>query len=899
VALAPGVRLLTYEIRALVGVGGMGEVYRARDTKLNRDVALKLLPASFGDDRERVARFEREAQLLAALNHPHIATIHGFDDTPAAGGGLTRFLVMELVEGDTLAERLTKGALPHSEALAMALQVTDALQAAHEKGIVHRDLKPANIKITPGGTVKVLDFGLAKAAAETVASASADLSHSPTMTAAGTLGGTLLGTAPYMSPEQARGLVVDKRTDIWAFGCVLFEALTGRRAFPGETITDTLAAIVHREPDWAALPGTVDPGVRRVLQRCLQKDQKRRLHDIADARVEIEDALAAPVASGVSSIALPAAASERSAMPRWLVAAGVGVAIIATFAAGYMTRRPAASSPSAFTFSILPPEGTSFLDVSSGGAPALSPDGRFIAFVAEGRAGRALWVRSLDKLDARPLPGTEGAVNPFWSPDGGRIGFIDTIQRRLKSVEVTGGQPAALGTIVFNATGNFLYRFAASGGADPVRITERNVAIQDENHLSPSFLPDGRHYLLQVRGGPELDLQVWVGDIGSNDRHLLLRRVTNAQYAPPRDERPGYIVYGRDRTLIAQPFDADRRRLVGDPITIAERLAVTATGALGDFSVSAGGALAYRTEDPGRKELEWLDRSGKQVSTLGDRPGNPRNNLVISPDGKSVAFTRQGEDAQDVWIHEFAREVTSRFTQGGGRSPVWSPDGDFIAFVRGDTIYRKRVAGDSAEIPLWKGDGLLALNDWSGDGRHILFTRWDTKTDRGLWLLPDPLSDSSNREATLLESPALHGQFGPRTGAPKWIAFDAEERPGVRQAYVRTMPGVPPGRWQISTDAGNGVRTRRDGREIFFTAGRELVVVEAELAPFRAGAPRALFPAPTSIRTAQSQYLTGYDVTADGTRFLATLPTSGTPSQAINVVLHWQSALPSDRSMSR
>src|SRR5262245_8807262 len=637
----------------------MGEVYRARDANLGRDPATKVLTDAFAQDAERLARFEREAKTLAALNHPNIAHVYGLEQADGVRG-----LVMELVEGPTLADRIASGAIPLDEALPIARQIAEALEAAHEQGIAHRDLKPANIKLRRDGAVKVLDFGLAKLVepgrADGLRRAGADISQSPTITSPAMLtsAGVILGTAAYMAPEQAKGQPADKRSDIWAFGCVLFEMLTGRRAFEGHVVTETLAHVLTKEPDWSLLPAELPAAVRVLLTRCLERERRKRIGDVAALRFVLDE---------IANLSIqPVRGGRISNRPRatpvvWAIASAV---LIAAVAAAYWYRP--LRQPQAFTFSILAPEGTKFASVSQGGAPALSPDGRQIAYVADGSAGRLLWVQSVDAFNARPLTGTEGAMSPFWSPDGAWLGFI--AGPSLKKVSVAGGQPqviarafgSALGTpggtwnragdiLFYGGRNNTLASIPASGG-EVVQATERNVALFDENHLNPAFLPDGRHYLLSIRGGPDLQFQVWVGALGTNERRPLLKDVANVQYAPSRSGNSGYLVYVRNGKLIAQRFNVDSQTIVGTTMTIAEGVGVTGGGGVGDFTTAANGVLAYRRAELGTEEMTWYDRAGKETGAIGDRAGNPRNNLRVSPDGKWAAFTRLADAGQDVWI---------------------------------------------------------------------------------------------------------------------------------------------------------------------------------------------------------------------------------------------------------
>jgi Tol biopolymer transport system component len=837
-----GAQLGPYKIEASIGKGGMGEVFRAVDTRLGRKVAIKVSSKQFD------AHFEREARAISALNHPNICTLH--DVGP-------NYLVMELVEGETLAARLKKGALSIDLVLRYGAQIADALAAAHGKGITHRDLKPGNVMIAKSG-VKVLDFGLAKSQQDATLTAS----H------------VVMGTPAYMAPEQLEGKDCDARTDIYSLGLVLYEMAMGKRAVQGHL------------PPMEQLP----PQLAHTIERCLSQDPDDRWQSARDLEAALEM---------ISVPAFKVSAPPNLGTQRWLVAGLVAAAVL-VFMAGFWLRQ--APAEKAFKFSMIPPEGTSFLHVSQGGAPALSPDGLRIAFVAEGPGGRSLWVRSLDGFNARPLAGTEGAANPFWSPDGRWIGFGS--QNNLKKVDPEGGpaQVVASGSgrvrvpsgtwntenkILYSplGEGNLLGLINASGG-QPAPATERNVELLDENHFNPTFLPDGRHYLLDVRGGPELDLSLWLATLGSNDRRLILKGASNAQYAPPRSGAPGYLVFARNGNLMAQPFDSGHGTLSGEAVTVAQYIAVVPLSGRADFTVSPAGVLAYRTADPALHELVWYDRSGKEAGTIGDRPGNPRSNVRISPDGKAIALTRQAGETQEVWIHDLVRGVTSRLTLNGGRSPVWSPDSSQIAFVRQDTIYRMPVTGAGAEVVVWRAPRLISVNDWSGDGKYLLLTRWDEKGVRQTWLLSEPLDAAAKHEPILVTN-GIHAQFAPATGAPRWISYD-----NGGQANVRTMPGGVPGTWQVSTDGGNGTRFRRDGRELYFSIGQSFMAVDVDPGPlFRAGAPHLLFPARRAIATGQGQYAQGYDVTADGSKFLATFPVPETPATTITVVTNWQAGL--------
>ena len=731
-SLATGGRVGPYEIVSLLGAGGMGEVYRARDPKLNRDVALKILPGEFALDPDRLARFTREAQVLAALDHPNIGAIHGFEDSDGVHA-----LVLQLVEGPTLADRIASGPMPIDDALPIARQIAEALEAAHEQGIIHRDLKPANIKVRDDGTVKVLDFGLAKLAEPAVrvgdsgsakVSARADrqvgpFTQSPTITTpAMTMAGVILGTAAYMSPEQAKGKPADKRSDIWAFGCVLFEMLTGRRAFDGEDVSDTLAAVLRADPDWRALPANTPSSIRTLLARCLQKDVRRRLPAIGVAQLDIDDALAAPEAPSAPDV--PPSGDPRRERMAWtiavaalLIAGGVGV--------WSYVKQPTAEER-VLQFTVSPPEGYTLF--SSPLPFRISPDGRRLLFLATDAVGRTtVWVRSLDSLASQQLPGTEGAIAAFWAPDSRRIAF--SAGGRLKKIDLSGGQPVTVcdlrdirggtwnsdGTIVF-ASGAGLMKVSEAGGV-PAPIPLPSASL-------PSFLPDGRHLLYRTFAG------IFVRSLDSEDQKRIFDDTGpgNVEYAD------GRLFFERDRTLMAQPFDLDRLELTGEPRLIADAIQTYPSTRTGLFSVSATGVVVYQTgvRNPGSR-LTLFDRSGKELSTFGE-PAD-YDDVSWSPDGNRVAVSvvDPSKRTRDIWLIDIARNLRTQFTfdPDDELAPAWSADGKRIAFSsrRGSGpwgLYQKLSSGaGSVDTLIEFPPDALAGNPlaWTSDGGSLVFVQ--------------------------------------------------------------------------------------------------------------------------------------------------------------------------------
>ena len=751
-----GTRLGPFEVVSPLGEGGMGEVYRATDTKLGREVAIKVLPAAFAEDPERLARFEREARLLAALNHPNIAHVYGFETATPEDGPSVHFLAMELVEGEDLSERLKRGPLPLDEALAVARQIVEALEAAHEKGIVHRDLKPANVKVTPEAKVKVLDFGLAKAMDPPSTAASAtDLGRSPTMmssptlTAAhGTRIGVILGTAAYMSPEQARGQAVDKRADIWAFGVVLLEMLTGKALFTGGTVSDVLASVLTREIDWNALPARTPAGVRRLLALCLERDPRRRLRDIGDARWAL------------SETDVPEDATRAAGLrPAWTWAALVLAAAAAGIAAWAVATRPAAG-PSApqghFTVSLPADAPVVTLEVPAPnqGPLVVSPDGREVVYVAPHGDGTRLYARAMADLTPRALPGTEGARAPFFSPDGKWVGFF--ADGKLRKAPLAGGTPTTLadapdgrgaswgpdGDIVFSprVTSGLLV-VSESGGA-PRPLTKLDFAAGDDGHHWPQVLPGHRAALFTVLSWSRETVDIGLVDLGTGKRRLVQAGVDYARYVPATPgAATGHLVFVRNGTLLAAPFDPAGSVPAGPAVTVVESV----RGA--QFDISAGGVLSYV---PGvgaapAYSLVTVDRAGRATPVNDQILGY--EDLHVSPDGRLVAMTIEepGPEgvAAHVWLGDLSRGTLTRFTfEGDSRDPVWAPGGESIVYgsKRGEStfgLYRQRLDGRTPAELVWASPTPIWPDpqSFSPDGRIVVFTTKGTGTSDDIWTL--------------------------------------------------------------------------------------------------------------------------------------------------------------------
>ena len=891
IATMIGTKLSHYEITSHLGTGGMGEVYQATDSKLGRRVAIKLLPEAFAKDADRVARFEREARVLASLNHPNIAAIHGIEQS----GGRT-FLVMELVDGETLAVRIKRGAIPVHEALGIAREIAEGLEAAHEKGIVHRDLKPANVKIGADGKVKILDFGLAKAYAPEPANAS--LSDSPTMVSmAATDPGIILGTAAYMSPEQAKGRPVDRRSDIFAFGCVLYEMLTGHAAFDGETVGEILAGVLKGEPDWNRLPARTPQNIRRLMGRCLQKEPRQRLHAIADARLELEDRTETP----------PVAARRHW---QWPFIAVLVLAAAVLF--GFFYSRPEPAAPLETTqFEIAQTSSVIFSDDF-----AVSPDGRKLAFIATTGGLPRLWVRSMDSVEPRSLAGTEGAAGtPFWSPDSRFIVFY--AQGKLQKIADDGSPAQTLcnatglsggfwthdNKIVF-ASGTFgsgLFQASVTGGTASA-LTK--LSLGESTHLYPTLLPDGHHFLysratLNPGGGIYLGEVDTAPDQQGTRKVLSLSGTSRTAYIAPSGSgavsADGYLLFVRGSTLTAQPWDNQRQETRGEATPIAERVPTTG------LSVSTTGVLVYRMSGlAAEAQLTWFDRKGQVVGTVGE-PSVLEivSPPALSPDGKFVAFARTDQQSQntDIWLFDFARGVSTKFTSDPNPhlNPVWSPDGSQIAFAAlrsGEWgIYRKAFNDLTGNGELLYKSGALPVrpSSWSRDG--LLYS---AGSPFDIWMLP--VNAGAVGSADRKPQPLVHGEFNERGArfSPDGRFYTYTSNLSSKdEIYVQTFntgssahTSTAEGT-KISIDGAGAARWRGNSREIFYLSANGVMSVDLSTTPaFQAGVPKLLFKVPPSPLGLY------WDVTADGQRFLFAVPVSTQSSAApYRVVQNWENLL--------
>jgi serine/threonine protein kinase len=884
--LTPGARVGPYEILAPIGAGGMGEVYRARDSKLNRDVAIKVLPDLFANDAERLARFTREAQTLAALNHPNIATIYGIEESNHVWA-----LVMELVEGEDLSAHIARGPMPLAEVLPIARHIADALEAAHEQGIVHRDLKPANVKVRVDGTVKVLDFGLAKAM-DPAGSSSARVANSPTFTAHATQMGMIIGTAAYMAPEQARGKAVDKRADIWAFGVVLYEMLTGRRAFEGDDISDVLASVLKSDPDWTSVPRNTPASVRRLLRRCLEKDPRKRLSAIGDARLDLDETEPA----GAAAEATPIAAARPSLLSR-LWPAVLGIAITATLAALLWPTSRSGGSADVVRLSILAPSGAAFFPDSTG--VAISPDGTMVAFVVGNviQSQSQLWVRSLDSTAPRRLEGGDGATLPFWSPDSRRIGFFTT---KLKTIAVSGGRAEVLcdapngrgaawsasNVIVFAPeAGGRIYRISASGGT-PTPVTTLDATRKEYGHRFPTFLPDGDHFLYASLPGKNGQFDIFAGSLSDNSRTF----VGSMESAPVYAE-PGSLLYARQGVLVAQPFDAKRLKLTGEPVSLDDEptsiLDPTASYTAGlATSISSSGSLAYFSAPSTNTMAVWIDAAGKTIGAL-SVPAGHYDTVSVSPDGTHAVLVRSASPSESsLWLVDLARGGATPLSSGRGRNdgPTWSPDSTRVVFAADrdgpQDVFIKNIADAAPEQPLYRSDVLFkGPSAWSPDGKWIVVSQLHPGTSQDIWLLPasggkalEPFVRGPRRDVGSALSPDGH-----------WITYLSDDT-GRFQLFAQSFP-EPGHKVQVSQDGAFRSWWTGDGRQIVYTDDKLQSLWRVDVEPgatLRVGTPKQIAILPPNV--------TWMSAMPDRQKFIAIVPERAGPG-SVTVVQNWHAAL--------
>ena len=860
----------------------MGEVYRATDSKLGREVAIKMIPEDFAKDATRMSRFTREAQVLASLNHPNIAAIYGVED---------RALIMELVEGPTLSERIKQGAIPLDEALDIAKQIADGLEAAHDKGIVHRDLKPANIKITPNGVVKLLDFGLAQADGPWTTSAAAE--DAPTLTVATTGAGVILGTAAYMAPEQARGRQVDKRADIWAFGVIVYEMLTGTQMFEGDTVTDVLASVVRQDPDLKRVPEKVRP----MLERCLEKDPKKRLRDIGDAMLLLQSAPVTTVA----------AASRRAPL---LALAGVATLFALALAGiSYVHFRETPPATDVVRFQMGLPDDVNFTQF---GVSTISPDGRKVVFAAYGYDGMPrLWIRSLDSPTATPLMEALIAQQQlpfFWSPDS-RYVLFDS-ERKLKKIDVNGGAPEVLadmqplggswspgGTILFGSSSGIM-KLAAAGGQPAVVVKAEKTDAQNPVHAHPRFLPDGRHFLY-MRGAPVGKRGIYLGDVEAAPEAQSTEMLVSTDYSfavmQARGAAQPLVLYLRDTTLLAQPFDMSALKLTGEPRPIAEQVAGISDAATGQFSVSDTGTLVYRMAIENKRQLTWYSREGNLVG----RPGEaaPYGTMKVAPDGSKAVVVQidpRQRNNSDLWVVDLTSGASTRFTfdPAFDGQPVWSPDGRYIAWMSGrggkTGFYRKAADGSGEDELLSAPEGGTNLTDWTHNGYLILTIKGD------VYAMPVNADAAGNR--TTVPVVQSSGQERGAYVSPdnRWIAYMSAET-GRDEVYVQPFSAggnKATGKWMVSRGTRGMARWRGDSKELMFVNGDgEIVAVDVGAgSAFQSSAPKKLFQMPLALLSNQNPG-TLADATRDAQRFLFVMPVQENAQRELSVVLNWQAGV--------
>jgi serine/threonine protein kinase len=894
-SITVGTQIGPYQVTSPLGEGGMGVVFRARDTRLQRDVAIKLLPDHFADDSDRLSRFQREAQVLASMNHPNIAQIYGLEQA-----GASTCIVMELVDGETLAQKIERGPIPIEQAIPIANQIIDALEAAHERNVVHRDLKPANIKLTGDGQVKVLDFGLAKALGDDDAQIA--LSHSPTKVS-GSMAGIVLGTAAYMSPEQAKAKAVDARTDIWAFGCVLYEMLTVKQAFAGETTTEIIAKVLEREPDWQQIPSGTPQAIRLLLETLLAKDSKRRLRSIVDAR----PFLSARAQPEVATPPMPTHHKERHV---WIVTAILAVLLLAALVPTALNLTHKQAEAPEMQFEI--PVSSSF----NNAALSLSPDGQRIAYTGISDGKKGIWIRPLSALTAQVVPGTENGDFPFWSPDSHYLGFV--ADGRLKKVNIAGGPVTTIGSDfseceTWNSDGTILCSSAARGivrvsdsGGGSTGITTPDVKLGEIGHFRPQFLPDGRHFLYTSTSSGQtsstFNITLYAGSLDSREKTKILDLAYGPFDEVPRYVSPGYLLYTRSGNLMSQPFDAKSLKVAGEPVAVAEHAGTLA---------ASDKALVFWKVSPtplatSQKQLTWFDRKGNSVGKVA-APAMYYGDVEISPDGHKAVATVTGanQTSSDLWAIDLDRGVPSRFTFDAtiNNGPAWAPDGSRIVFsssraggVVPNKIFEKVVNGAGTENLVYafsSPDDALYVEDWSRNGQYVLFEKTHlSNLTMDLWYLP---LSGDKKPTAYLESPfnKVQAKLSPDG---QLVAYATNES-GMYQVVVYTFPD-PREKWQVTANGGVEPRWRKDGRELYYLGldGKLMAVPILSTSPFSPGEPIALLQTPLTLPNLP--FPTRYDVSADGKRFLMSVPVKPASAEAANdptpplvVVLNWTNLL--------
>ena len=898
--LQPGLQLAHYRLMDKIGEGGMGVVWKALDTTLDREVAIKVLPGAFTADEDRLSRFQREARLLASLNHPAIAGIYGLHQHESV-----QFLAMEMVPGEDLAEILSRGPLPLDQAISFATGIAEALEAAHQQGVVHRDLKPANVKITPEGKVKVLDFGLAKAMEASSSSDVVNPSLSPTITSAGTVAGVILGTAAYMSPEQARGRPVDQRADVWAFGAVLYEMLTGRRMFGGETVSDSLAAVLKTEPDWQSLPATTPQAVRRLLRRCLAKDADRRLPQISAARFELHEMdgeADEPAAAIVTSQTTPA--SPLRFVP-WVlvlvlaVAAGVGF-----FAPGNPPSRGVINLAVPF------PPGLKMLP-NQMDQLAIAPDGHTLAVALTDGQQQHIYLKKMDSGKLEMIPETASANTPFYSPDSRWLGFF--ADGKIKKVAVAGGRPVT----ICDSTGNNrgvswgeddniifspfyaepLYSVPGTGGV-PRPVTELDMEAGDRTHRWPQVLPGAQMVMFTVGNVDSSEFydraHIDVQDLVTGERRTIMDGASLARYLPG-----GQLIFAREGFLFAVPFDMESLETTGSPVPVAENVRGARESGIVYASIAADGTLVYAEGFTGasRRQLIWRHLDGRSEAL--SAPVHPYAGPALSPDGNQIAVGIAGDRTADIWTYDIPRQMLTRMTfEGDNKSVVWSGDSSRIAFSssrddRQASVYTKAADGSGTEELLFSaerltGVGGVAPRSWSPDNQWLALVVADRK--QGTIIAYSPADDTT---VPILDTPAQEGlaSFSPDG---RWLAYTSNDS-GRHQVYVRPFPG-PGSQWQISVDGGIEPRWTRDGKRLFFRNLRELLVADIDTSSgFAVGRPRIVLDDLIPATLEQS-----YAVAPDGEKILLVEPMDQELVQnQLTVILNWTTTLPGSSNQAR